>query len=143
MKKEVKSIKTMNAFAADFLSGLAPTTQATIVGLSGDLGSGKTTFVQSIARALGITDQITSPTFVIIKSYALKAKSYNLLIHIDAYRLESATELEALRFSELVSDPTNIIFIEWPEQVKDNLPRTMRTINFTFVDETTREMEVK
>ena len=140
MKKEINSIAEMNQFAAGFLSKLKLGSTATVVGLSGDLGSGKTTFMQGIAAALGIHNQITSPTFVIIKSYTLKSSSYKLLIHIDAYRLENGQELQTLRFQEIISQPTNLVFIEWPERVSDILPKHTQYVYFKFIDDTTREI---
>lgn len=138
MKTQIKSLAEMDTFSANYLSGLAPGSTARVVGLSGDLGSGKTTFVQGVARALGIPDQITSPTFVIMKSYELPASSFKKMIHIDAYRLESARELEDLRFNELAHDPSNLIFIEWPERVKEILPPGKKELFFAFIDESNR-----
>ncbi|MFA6458885.1 MAG: tRNA (adenosine(37)-N6)-threonylcarbamoyltransferase complex ATPase subunit type 1 TsaE [Candidatus Paceibacterota bacterium] len=96
-----------------------PSDVAVIVGLSGHLGTGKTAFVKIIARELGIKEDITSPTFVIMKLYAINSKDvpWKRLVHIDAYRLEHKEELEALRFEDIVTDKNNLILVEWPEQV--------------------------
>ena len=90
---------------------------------------------------LGIIEPVTSPTFVIEKIYESKSKGFpwTRLIHIDAYRLESARELEVLNFEELVEDPNNLILIEWPENVKEILPKGALTIKCEFVSETERE----
>lgn len=92
---------------------------ATIVGLSGHLGAGKTAFVKQVARELGIKEEVTSPTFVLMKFYEVKNNNYpwKRLVHMDAYRLERREELDALRFEEVASDPGNIVLVEWPEQV--------------------------
>src|SRR4051812_40158014 len=109
------------SLAAQLVAGLVPGRNATVIGLSGDLGSGKTTFTQSIAKALGVTENVTSPTFVIEKIYSLKNPStltelnFEHLIHIDAYRLESSRELLNLGWHDIVLDPKNLILIEWPE----------------------------
>ncbi len=116
--------------------------KALVVGLYGDLGSGKTTFVQMLAKILGIKESITSPTFVILKNYRLLTANYLLLIHIDAYRLESGKELEKLGWKEISDNPENIILIEWPERVSEILPSDMIKINFEFVDENTRKIEL-
>jgi tRNA threonylcarbamoyladenosine biosynthesis protein TsaE len=116
--------------------------QATIVALYGDLGSGKTTFTQYVAKKLGVTDTVTSPTFVIEKMYKLSHPLFSQLIHIDAYRLESSTELLNLNWQEIISDPKNLIMLEWPERVADILPDNMQKIYFTFTDETTREIKL-
>lgn len=113
---------------------------ATVVGLYGDLGSGKTTFTQHLASTLGIEDHVVSPTFIIIKSYELKAKSWKLLYHIDAYRLEVAEDMEKLGWKEIVENPENLVVIEWPRRIEKILPREYTRINFTFIDDTTREI---
>ena len=112
---------------------------ATLITFSGDLGAGKTTLVQEIARQLGVVEDLQSPTFVIYKRYVIplghlqntpqpplkEGESHQpwlTLIHGDMYRLESAEELEKLGWSELLTDPKNIICIEWPEQVTGALP---------------------
>jgi tRNA threonylcarbamoyladenosine biosynthesis protein TsaE len=112
--------------------------EATVVGLYGNLGSGKTTFTQAVARELGVEDVVTSPTFVIEKLYETNNKIFARLIHIDAYRLESGKELQVLNFEELVENPNNLILIEWPENVKEILPENHIKIYCEFVDERTR-----
>jgi len=106
--------------------------EAFVVGLEGDLGSGKTTFIQGIAQGLGIKDKITSPTFVIMKKY-------NFLYHIDCYRIESDDLLE-LGFKEIISQPGNIIMIEWAERVKDVLPENTIWIKFEYLDKNKRRI---
>jgi tRNA threonylcarbamoyladenosine biosynthesis protein TsaE len=107
--------------AAAFVASLAPRTTATIVTLSGDLGAGKTTFVQGIATALGVEERVTSPTFVIVKIYDLHDQAFRKLIHMDAYRLKGPQHLKVLGWEEMANDPQNLIFIEWPEKI-GNLP---------------------
>lgn len=114
---------------------------ATLFGLQGDLGSGKTTFVRSVARAFGIETAITSPTFVIEKIYKLDHPQFKHLIHIDAYRLESGKELKSIGWDDILADPHNLIFLEWPERVEGVLPEYIQTIKFMFIDETTRDIE--
>ncbi|PCI29009.1 tRNA (adenosine(37)-N6)-threonylcarbamoyltransferase complex ATPase subunit type 1 TsaE [Candidatus Wolfebacteria bacterium] len=128
--------------AKDFVDGLSVGNGATVVGLAGDLGSGKTTFVQAVAEALGVGETVTSPTFVIMKVYKLPSTNYQLLIHIDAYRLESAHELEVLGWDNIVSDPKNLILIEWPENVEDILEKDIQKIDFKFVSENEREINI-
>lgn len=117
--------------------------QALVFGLSGELGSGKTTFMKGIAKAFGIEDVITSPTFVIEKIYPLENNKFDKLIHIDAYRLNSGEELLKLGWKEISENPKNIIFIEWPEKVQDILPEDVKKIEFKFIDENTREINLK
>ncbi|MEX0933334.1 MAG: tRNA (adenosine(37)-N6)-threonylcarbamoyltransferase complex ATPase subunit type 1 TsaE [Candidatus Paceibacterota bacterium] len=123
---------------------------ALILLLSGELGSGKTTFVQALAQELGVEERLTSPTFVIQKEYAVPKSSelhesaslgFERLIHIDAYRLKSFSELEMLGWSTFIQDPRTIIALEWPEQVGIT-PAPPRTISLTFshVEESVRNL---
>jgi tRNA threonylcarbamoyladenosine biosynthesis protein TsaE len=111
--------------------------------MHGDLGSGKTTFVKMVAKEFGIENTVTSPTFVIEKIYKLENQDFDNLIHIDAYRLKSGEELKTLGWEEVSKNPKNIIFIEWPDNVKDVLPDDKQEMYFKFIDENTREIEVK
>lgn len=146
MTKKVKSLEELRAAAEELLREVAraPLGEGAItIGLSGELGAGKTAFVKCVASILGIKETITSPTFILEKVYiiprgSLLGSRFAKLIHIDAYRLEGGTEMRALGWEAISSDPQNIIFIEWPEQVADALPRTMKTLAFAYVDETTR-----
>ncbi len=139
-----KSLAETEKFAVEFTAKLEPKKdEATLVALSGKLGSGKTTFVQCVARALGVKENITSPTFVLIKSYKLYATSYKNLFHIDAYRLKSGEELAKLGFEEIIANPQNLIFLEWPENVSEVLPADYKTIKFSFIDEATRAIECR
>lgn len=122
--------------AARFVRILVPhISGATVVALSGDLGAGKTTFTQAFARLLGVEEAITSPTFVIEKVYALKGQRWQRLVHIDAYRLKSPHELQALGWRELVADPSNLIVIEWPERIEESLPEGVICIRFDIAGE--------
>lgn len=126
--------------ARRFLRSLAPSDAATLVVLSGDVGSGKTTFAKSIAKELGIDEHITSPTFVIQKNYVPVRGLFKRYIHIDAYRLNDASELEALRWQEMIGDPGNLIVLEWPERVERAIPPHANRIELRYIDETAREI---
>lgn len=138
------SLEETQKLAKDWLASLPqPTDEATVVGLYGNLGAGKTTFTQAVARELGITEPTTSPTFVIEKLYETTHPFFKRLIHIDAYRLEAGRELQALDFEKLVENPNNLILIEWPENVKEILPENHLKIQCEFVDEKTRKFVFK
>ncbi len=129
--------------AKDFLEKLSiASKEATVVGLYGDLGSGKTTFTQSIAKLLGIKDFVTSPTYVIEKKYPIKYKNFECLIHIDLYRIESSKELLHLDWQEIISNPKNLILIEWPEKIGEIMPKNSLKINFEFVSENERKIDI-
>ena len=86
--------------------------EAFIIFLVGDLGTGKTTLVKEIIRALGANDQVKSPTFTIIEPYELALET---IYHMDLYRINDSTELESIGLKEYLNEPNAIIFIEWPE----------------------------
>ena len=143
MQTQTHNLEKFQAAAAKFSAELTPlSNRATVVGLYGELGSGKTTFVQAVAKAFGVSERVTSPTFLILKSYKLTTNSYKLLVHVDVYRLRSSTELARLRFDELLSDPHNLILVEWADKVADLLPKDHFKLHFGFVDENTRKITI-
>lgn len=132
MEKRIGSIEELALEAEHFIQTLTPGERATLVTLSGELGAGKTTFTQAIAKALGVTESVTSPTFVLEKIYALPpATAFEKLVHIDAYRLKGGSELAALGFDEIMGDTKNLVVLEWPERVADMLPLPTHTITLT------------
>lgn len=108
--------------------------------LSGDLGSGKTTFVQGLARGLGIQQPVVSPTFVLMRQYDSKSKN---LYHVDLYRITTKPEREytALGIGEVVGRAENIVVIEWAEKVKNLLPKNTIWITFETIDESRRRIQ--
>ncbi len=137
-----KSLGETEQIAQDFLKTcVTQEGKALVIGLSGDLGAGKTAFTQAIAQTLGVKEIVTSPTFIIEKIYKLHSSEFEHLIHIDAYRLESGEELLHLGWKEIISNSKNLIFIEWPEKVADILPDVTKYIKFKFIDEDTREIK--
>ncbi len=113
-------------------------TKAVVIALKGELGAGKTTFVQALAKQMGITETIQSPTYVLMKKYKLPEglnpfghkRRFKTFIHIDAYRLKDAAEFAALKPEEFLNDPSNIVLIEWPERVEGALPEPDRVVTF-------------
>jgi len=145
-----RSLEETQNIAKDFLIKISEikTDKAMVVCLYGDLGSGKTTFTQALARELGITEFVTSPTFVIQKRYPLISVipaqagiQFFTLIHIDAYRLEGGKEILNLNFADDLSNPENLVVIEWPEKISDALPEGAQKINFKFLSEFEREID--
>jgi tRNA threonylcarbamoyladenosine biosynthesis protein TsaE len=148
MKYLIENEKDLEKLAEDilFLVTEKKYNHATVLALQGDLGAGKTTFTKSLARILGITDSVTSPTFVIQKTFSIsEAFSKNIfaqLIHIDSYRLDLSAELAHLGWHDLLNQKENLIVVEWPERIADILPKQYVLLKFAHVDETTREVEV-
>ena len=105
---------------------------ATLIALRGDLGAGKTTFVQALAKELGVHGIIQSPTYVLMKRHNIPHHKYFIhLIHIDAYRLEGANEFAALRPEQFLEDPHALVCVEWPERIEGALPTPDITIQFS------------
>lgn len=122
---------------------LKPVRQAVVIGLVGDLGSGKTVFAKGFAKGLGVKEIIASPTFVLEKIYKLAAKNYRHLIHIDAYRLENSKELIDLGIKELIRDSRNIILVEWADKVKKIIPQKSILIRFETLKKNQRKICIK
>jgi tRNA threonylcarbamoyladenosine biosynthesis protein TsaE len=135
MTVETHSLEEFNAEAKRFARTLTPGPTARVVALSGDLGAGKTTYVQQMAREFGVEDQVNSPTFVIEKIYACTEGPFVRLVHIDAYRLKGAHEVEVLGWKELVADSGNLILLEWPENIGDALPRDAIRVKIQGADD--------
>jgi len=133
-----KSLEETAKIAADWLTEISEKyedrDEALVVGLSGHLGAGKTAFVKLIAKYLGVTETVTSPTFVIMKIYQTKNEVWPRLVHIDAYRLERREELEAIRWEDLVADKNNLIMLEWPENVELNKNDMDLSLGFEIKD---------
>lgn len=114
--------------------------------LVGDLGSGKTTFVQGVAQGLGIKRRIISPTFILVREYKLpkKLKSFKNFYHFDLYRLDQnlKEEVRNLGFLDLLGKDGNIVFVEWGEKIKDLLPKDSYWINFEYLSEKTRRISI-
>ncbi|PIR40114.1 MAG: tRNA (adenosine(37)-N6)-threonylcarbamoyltransferase complex ATPase subunit type 1 TsaE [Candidatus Zambryskibacteria bacterium CG10_big_fil_rev_8_21_14_0_10_34_34] len=115
--------------------------RAIVVGLYGELGSGKTTFMKYLAKAFGIEETIQSPTYVIEKIYELKDKSFKHLIHIDTYRIEKDEEMINLGWQEIISDSKNLVCIEWPEKVSGIMPHHT-VIKFEHAGENERKISI-
>lgn len=132
MEKILPNLAALEGEAASFVRSLRKGEQATLVTLSGELGAGKTAFTKAVAKELGVSEHVTSPTFVLQKIYRLpEGKLFRRLAHLDAYRLKSGNELTALHFDDLLKDPATLIIIEWPQKVADALPEASIRVAIT------------
>ena len=120
---------------------------ALVIGLVGELGSGKTTFIQGFAQALGVVEKVLSPTFLIIKKFDLSTEGSKVrksqrrhLYHIDGYRLANLKDLQDLHFQEIISGPQNVVVIEWADKFKKILPTETVWINFDWLGEEKRKI---
>jgi tRNA threonylcarbamoyladenosine biosynthesis protein TsaE len=135
------SLAELPDFAKKFVSQLPQKlgNSAYVVGLSGELGAGKTTFVQEVAKTLGVSVPVTSPTFVLVQAYSINHAPFSRLIHIDAYRL-SPDEKDTFGWKEYVKNPANLILAEWPERLPGGLPEGARALAFVVTGSSTREI---
>ena len=130
--------------AQEILSGEKPN----VVCLEGELGSGKTTFTQGLLKGLGVEGPYTSPTFLVMKEYKphpdpllKKERRIMNIYHIDAYRVGS-DDILALGWGEIISDPKNIVIVEWSDRIKNILPERCINIKFEWLDEDRREIKI-
>src|SRR5438105_14998949 len=115
-----------------------------VLALHGDLGSGKTTFVQGIAKGLGINNKVISPTFIVIRQHEISSqKNLQYLYHVDLYRLEDEKDIAGLGVTEIISDSSNITAIEWPEKMGKLLPKKRYNIFFENLDTSKRKITIK
>jgi tRNA threonylcarbamoyladenosine biosynthesis protein TsaE len=136
------SLADLPKFAEKFVAEL-PTVageRAYVVGLSGELGAGKTTFVQSVARALGGNQSVTSPTFVFAQRYAITRPPFTSLIHVDAYRLEPG-EAHTIGWQDFLKDPANLILVEWPEKMLGDFPQGAPLLKFKVIETGMRDIQ--
>ena len=114
-----------------------------VIALYGDLGSGKTTFVQGLARGLGIAKHMQSPTFIIMRTYAVSQKGgVTQFYHVDLYRTESARDIEGLGLLEMLGRPDTIVAIEWPEKLGKHLPQKRIDIHCTYIEDERRNITI-
>lgn len=106
---------------------LAKEARGNIYALTGELGAGKTIFVQGFAKGLGIKEKIISPTFVLIRQHKIP-KTKRFLYHVDLYRIE---KIKDLGLKDLWSNKNNIVLIEWAEKAESILPKDAIKINIT------------
>lgn len=144
---DLKGLEEAALLVAGQIASDKKRTGAIVVGLYGDLGSGKTAFVKKIGKIFGIKEKIISPTFIIMKKYAIPAsrrRKFNLneMVHIDAYRLSDHEEILKLNWPEIIKNKKSAVFIEWPGRVKKAMPKNVTKINLSFVDEKTRKINI-
>ncbi|PIP69244.1 hypothetical protein COW91_00335 [Candidatus Nomurabacteria bacterium CG22_combo_CG10-13_8_21_14_all_32_8] len=154
-----KDIKETEKIAKSFLDKILKEKKkhkgALVVGLSGDLGAGKTAFTKFVAKYLGIRDRVFSPTYVIMKKYpiaeqvrygagSLKKKlPYKFFFHMDAYRLKNEKELLNLGWEEITNNEEHLIFIEWPENVSKAMPSHSKYIYISINKDEYRDFKLK
>lgn len=143
MKYTTENLEATYELAKKFIYELTRSASrgACVVLLEGDLGSGKTSFVQGVARALGVEEPVTSPTFVVMKKYILPGGGkWQELVHVDAYRLSPEERSESLGLGDVFKDPKAVVLIEWPTHLNVQYPEDCVQLSFRFVSENVREI---
>ena len=141
--KDFKQTQRLGEALAKKILKLGPQKGALVLGLQGNLGGGKTTFLQGFAKGLGIKEKILSPTFVIMKKFKMPVLSgFKYFYHIDCYRIKNHKDITQLGFKEIISNSENIVAVEWPERIKKVLPKDSIVIKFKYIDENKREIAV-
>jgi tRNA threonylcarbamoyladenosine biosynthesis protein TsaE len=134
------SAEETRALGATLIRGILP---GSILALRGDLGAGKTTFVQGLLEELGAEKPYVSPTFVIMKQYDFPESSGNgirRIYHVDAYRIDDPADMEKLGFDEWCADPEGFVLVEWPEKIDTLLPENTKTVSLRWLSDTDREI---
>lgn len=116
-----------------------------IVTLSGELGAGKTTFVQGFAKGLGIANRIISPTFIIMRTYQIKNRNEKLKMfyHIDLYRIHNEGDLESIGLKEILHERDAVVVIEWPEKLGTLMPEKRWEIKIQSLGENERNITIR
>ncbi len=124
--------------------------RALVIGLEGDLGGGKTTFLQGFVKGLGIKERTLSPTFVIMRKskipgtrFAGVESKFKNFYHIDCYRIEKPKEILDLGFKEIISNPQNIVAVEWADRIRKIMPKNTIWITFQFINKNRRKIAIK
>lgn len=128
---------------------------AFVLALYGDLGSGKTAFAQAFAEALGVEEKIKSPTFIIFRKSEIhvspassagksagKQNLFKYFYHFDVYRINSEKEILNLGWEEIISNPENMVLVEWADKIEKILPKNSVKINFKHLKGDKREITI-
>jgi len=153
-KNSTQTKKLGESFAKSILKR-SPTKRAIVFGLIGDLGGGKTTFLQGFAKGLGVKEKILSPTFVIMRKFRIQPvirpgaplddgtkTKRKYFFHIDCYRVEKSKELFVLGFKEIIFNPKNIVAIEWADRISKILPKNSIILKFEFIAQNKRKVKI-
>jgi len=135
--------KKIGEYFASRIFKFKPLKRAIVLGLEGDLGGGKTTFLQGFAKGLGIKEKITSPTFVIMKKFEIRNSKFENFYHIDCYRIEKPKEILDLGFKEIISNPKNIVAVEWADRIRQIIPKETFWIKFEIINKNQRKIMLK
>lgn len=139
------SRKLARDFAGKILAGERAGNGALVLALMGELGSGKTAFAQAFAEALGVKEKIKSPTFIIFRKSKIQnkewqKKGFQNFYHFDVYRIHNEKEILNLGWEEIISNPGNIVLVEWADKIEKILPKNCVKIMFKHSSGDKREI---
>lgn len=129
-KKAEETLKLGESIGKKLKSG-------SVLALKGDLGGGKTTFTKGIAKGMGIKEEVTSPSFTLMKIYKTKEGS---LYHFDFYRIDSPKDMAGYELEEALRDEKGIVIVEWAEKIETVLPKEKLVVKFKYINEDSREL---
>lgn len=150
-----ESKKFAQDFAEEILAGKRARKGALVLALMGELGSGKTAFAQNFAEALGVEEKIKSPTFIIMRKHEIRNQKsetnsklqnqkiktkFKYFYHFDVYRIHNEKEILNLGWEEIISNPENIVLVEWADKIEKILPKNCIKINFKHLAGNKREI---
>lgn len=125
-----KDTRNLAELFAEELLKTKPKKYALVVGLRGELGTGKTTFIKSFLRALGVKERVASPTFIFFRRYRARLKHYENIWHFDVYRLNSPKGVREIGLREAISHDKNLVIVEWADKIKGILPKGTIWVEF-------------
>jgi|TARA_B100001971_G_C17926053_1_gene400257 tRNA threonylcarbamoyladenosine biosynthesis protein TsaE len=136
MKKSIQSssLKTTQRIAKELAKTILKSPKrkgAFVLALKGELGAGKTSFTQGLAKGLSVKGNVLSPTFLIIKKYQIPRSTFQNFYHIDCYRIKNAKELLQLEWKDITKDSQNIVAVEWADKVKSIIPKHALWLSFS------------
>lgn len=137
MEQLIFSLDRLNAAATEFLSLID---EYKVIAFSGDLGAGKTTFINAVCEALGVRERVSSPTYSIIQEY--RAGDGGIIYHMDLYRIKSEDEAIDAGVDDCIYSK-EICFVEWPEMVPDIFPWDTVYCSFEIMETDQRKLIVQ
>lgn len=140
--KSAERTKKIGEILAKEILKTGPAKKAVVLALAGELGSGKTNFVQGFARGLGIEEKITSPTFVLMKRFKIKDVRFKNFYHLDCYRIQKPKDILGLGLKEIINNPKNIVAMEWADKIRRALPKNAFWLKLKFVGKNTRKITI-
>ena len=136
MKISIPNVEALPKAAHDFIAAMD---DRTVFAFRGEMGAGKTTFIKAVCLALGVEDEVNSPTFAIVNEYRSETTA-ELIYHFDCYRIKTLEEAMDFGFEDYM-ESSALCFIEWPENVEDLLPGDTVNVHITVNEDGSRTME--